>query len=296
MLEILSIGSDITERKHIEEELEKHRLHLEEMVSERTAELEAKQNELEAANNRLKDLDRLKSMFIASMSHELRTPLNSIIGFTGIILQGMTGEINDEQRDQLQRVSKAGKHLLALITDVIDISKIEAGKIEPFAEEFLLDSVINDALSELKLQIRDKGLEIEVSMIPEKIIMRTDRKRLFQCVLNYLSNAVKYTEKGKIAVSAEEHDDKMLLQVTDTGIGIREADLPALFQSFVRLDSSLRMTVSGTGLGLYLTKKLATEVLGGKVGVSSTYGRGSTFTLTIPKELGQKPDRELLTQ
>ncbi|MBI5847946.1 MAG: transporter substrate-binding domain-containing protein [Nitrospirae bacterium] len=296
VLEILSIGSDITERKQTEEELDKHRLHLEEMVNERTVELKAKQTELEAANNKLKDLDRLKSMFIASMSHELRTPLNSIIGFTGIILQGMTGEINAEQRDQLQRVLKAGKHLLALITDVIDISKIEAGKIEAYAEEFPLDSVINDALSELKLPIKEKGLEIGVSMIPEKIILKTDRKRLFQCVLNYLSNAVKYSEKGTITILAEEKGDKMQIKVTDTGIGIKEEDLSRLFQSFIRLDSNLRMTVSGTGLGLYLTKKLATEVLGGEVSVTSTYGKGSTFMLSIPKNLRNKTDQEILPQ
>jgi len=294
VMEILSIGSDITERMQTEKELEKYRHRLEELVKERTADLEAKQKELEAANNKLKDLDRLKSMFIASMSHELRTPLNSIIGFTGIILQGMTGEINDEQRDQLQRVSRAGKHLLSLITDVIDISKIEAGKIEPYAEEFTVDSVINDALSELKLPIKEKGLEVEVDSTPIKL--KTDRKRLFQCVLNYISNAVKYTEKGKIAVIAEEKGDTMQITVTDTGIGIKEEDIPRLFQSFIRLDSSLRMTVSGTGLGLYLTKKLATDVLGGEVSVISTYGKGSTFMLSIPKDLKSKSVEDPLSR
>ena len=246
--------------------------------------------------DRLIALDRLKSMFIASMSHELRTPLNSIIGFTGIILQGMTGDINEEQRDQLQRVSRAGKHLLTLITDVIDISKIEAGKIEAYAEEFPLESVLSDALSEMKLQIKEKGLEIEVSMVPEKIVLKTDKKRLFQCVLNYLSNAVKYTEKGKITIFAEAKGDIMQLRVTDTGIGIKEEDLPVLFQSFVRLDSPLKMTVTGTGLGLYLTKKLATEVLGGEVSATSTYGKGSTFTLSIPVDLRNKQSKDKLKE
>ena len=306
VMEILSIGSDITGHKQAEEELRKHREHLEQLVLARTADLQKsqlaltnmvedlnlKKEELEAANIKLKELDRLKSMFVASMSHELRTPLNSIIGFTGIILQGMTGEINDEQKDQLQRVFKAGKHLLALITDVIDISKIEAGKIEAYAEEFPLDSVLNDALSELKLQIREKELEVEVAMIPEKIILKTDRKRLFQSVLNFLSNAVKYTENGKITVVAEEKGDKINLNVTDTGIGIKEEDLPMLFQSFVRLDSALKMTVSGTGLGLYLTKKLVTEVLGGEVSATSIYGKGSTFSLIVPKHLVNKTDVE----
>lgn len=267
-------------------ELKQINQEMEQRIAERTI-------ELTAANIKLQEVDKLKSMFIASMSHELRTPLNSIIGFTGIILQGMAGELNEEQRDQLQRVSKAGKHLLALITDVIDISKIEAGKIEAYAEEFQIDSLLKDVLSNLKLQIREKGLEIEVSIVPDKIILRTDRKRLFQSVLNYLSNAVKFTEKGKITIFAEEKGDVVQLSVTDTGIGIKEEDLPMLFQSFVRLDSPLKMTVTGTGLGLYLTKKLVTEVLGGEVSATSTYGKGSTFTLSIPKDLSNKQSKDL---
>jgi signal transduction histidine kinase/sensor domain CHASE-containing protein len=280
------------------EEITHHAKNLENTVRERTAELKRNQTallsivedlrlmteELKVANDRLQELDRLKSMFIASMSHELRTPLNSIIGFTAIILQGMTGEINEEQRDQLQRVSKAGKHLLALITDVIDVSKIETGKIDAYIEEFPLDALLNDALSNLKLQIKEKGLEIEVGTTPEKIFLKTDRKRLLQCILNYLSNAVKFTEKGQVTLLAEEKGGTIELKVTDTGIGIKEEDLPMLFQSFVRLESPLKMTVSGTGLGLYLTKKLVTEVLGGEVSVTSSYGKGSTFALRIPKE------------
>ncbi len=284
------LGREINIRKQAEIQLQASQKELMNMVKD----LNLKKEELESANNKLKDLDRLKSMFIASMSHELRTPLNSIIGFTGIILQGMTGEINDEQKDQLQRVLKAGKHLLALITDVIDISKIEAGKIEAFIDEFTLNNVLNEVVSNLKLQIKEKNLEIEIRTIPEKIILKNDRKRFFQCVLNYLSNAVKYSEKGKITVFAEEKEGKLHLSVTDTGIGIKEKDLPTLFQSFVRLDSSLKMTVAGTGLGLYLTKKLVTEVLGGEVSVTSVYGQGSTFSLIIPINLSNKNGQDSL--
>ncbi|MBM4137650.1 MAG: PAS domain S-box protein [Nitrospira sp.] len=185
---------DVTDSKKVEEELRKYREHLEDLIKERTA-------ELEQANIKLKEFDRLKSMFIASMSHELRTPLNSIIGFTGIILQGMVGEISKEQRDMLQRSYSSAKHLLSLISDVIDISKIETGKIEPNIEEFLLNDVVNEAISDLKTEIERKGLSLEVS-IPENLKLKTDRRRLLQCILNYLSNAVKFTEKGSVRITA----------------------------------------------------------------------------------------------
>ncbi|MCK5340457.1 MAG: hypothetical protein KAJ60_05240, partial [Desulfobulbaceae bacterium] len=237
--------------------------------------------ELEAANEKLKELDRLKSMFIASMSHELRTPLNSIIGFTGIILQGLAGEINEEQKDQLQRVYGAARHLLALITDVIDISKIEAGRLDVYAEEFNLGGVVKEAVSSISTQLKDKGLELAVK-IPKELQLKTDRRRLLQCILNYLSNAVRYTEKGEISLVAVETNGTLEVRVTDTGIGIREEDLPILFTSFARLDSPLRTKTPGTGLGLYLTKKIVSEMLGGSVSVESEYGTGSTFIFLIP--------------
>jgi len=246
--------------------------------------LKERSKELAEANIRLKELDRLKSMFIASMSHELRTPLNSIIGFTGLILQGLAGEINAEQKDQLQRVYGSAKHLLALISDVIDISKIEAGKVEVYTEEFQLEGVIEEAVSSIKTQIDDKRLDLEI-IIPQGLRLKTDRKRLLQCVLNYLSNAVKFTEKGNIRIAAEEIDGTVKITVKDSGIGIKKEDMTKLFNSFVRLDSPLRFTTLGTGLGLYLTKKLATEMLKGLVSVESSYGKGSTFMLEVPKEI-----------
>ena len=325
------LREDVTQRRRAEEELNKHREHLEELVRDRTKDVEDAQKalvnlledvnlskqDLESANEKLKELDHLKSMFIASMSHELRTPLNSIIGFTGIILQGMTGEINPEQRDQLQRVYGSAKHLLALINDVIDISKIEAGKFEVNVEEFELNEVIREAVSNLTPEITNKGLDLEINL-PQDTQLMTDRKRLLQCVLNYLSNAVKFTEKGGIRIAVHEDEgmrdvrtrdegrkdegrkdegrgtkgeeatgrpSSIVISVADTGIGIKEEDVPKLFGSFVRLDSPIRTTTLGTGLGLYLTRKIATEMLGGEVFVESTYGEGSTFGMRIPKEI-----------
>ncbi len=299
------LAKEITERKHAEEDLERYRMHLEELVKERTHELEGKTEELkgsekelialledtneikadlEKANEKLKELDKLKSMFIASMSHELRTPLNSIIGFTGIILQGLVGSINEEQKDQLQRVYNSAKHLLNLISDVIDISKVEGGMVEAYVEEFHLEKIIEEAVSSLKVQIDDKKLDLEI-IESKGIKMKTDSRRLLQCILNILSNAIKFTEKGKIGVATSEKNDMIEIKVEDTGIGIAEKDITRLFGSFVRLDSHLKTATLGTGLGLYLTKKIATEILGGSISVESTYGEGSTFTLCIPKEI-----------
>lgn len=307
VLEILSIGSDITERKQTEAELEKYRLHLEELVNERTADLKAKRNELErsqkalqllledvnkakkeleTANERLKELDRLKSMFIASMSHELRTPLNSIIGFTGMTLQGLSGELNDEQKDNLARVYQSAKHLLALITDVIDISKIEAGRLDSFPEEVSLRNIIDEAIATVEPQLNDKRLTLTVD-VPAGVKLNTDRKRLLQCLINFLSNGVKFTEKGGITITARERAADVEISVTDTGIGITEKEMPKLFEAFERLDTHLRVKAGGTGLGLYLTKKLATDILKGSISVQSMEGHGSTFTLRVPRDLYQ---------
>jgi signal transduction histidine kinase len=240
--------------------------------------------ELEEANNKLKELDKLKSMFIASMSHELRTPLNSIIGFTGVILQGMTGEINERQQDQLSRVYRSSKHLLSLISDVIDISKIEAGRIDVYSEQFELIEIINEAVQSIQPQLKEKNLSLEVT-VPDNLQMKTDRKRLFQCLINYLSNSVKFTEQGSIKISAREIGDQVEITVTDTGIGIEKQDLVKLFEAFERLDSHLRVKAGGTGLGLYLTRKLATELLKGTIMVISEPGKGSTFGLCIQKNI-----------
>ncbi|MET0084075.1 MAG: transporter substrate-binding domain-containing protein [Sedimenticola sp.] len=239
---------------------------------------------LRLANERLKELDKLKSMFIASMSHELRTPLNSILGFTGILLQELIGDLNTRQRDVLQRVRQAGRHLLGLISDVIDISKIEAGRIDTYAEDLLLDELLQEALDGLIPQAEAKGLFVVIE--GEKgLKLHTDQQRLLQCVLNYLSNAVKFTEQGRITVKARGVEEQVEITVTDTGIGIAEEEQSRLFEAFERLDSHLRVKAGGTGLGLYLTKKIVTELLAGSIFLESRPGEGSTFGLRIPRKL-----------
>ena len=243
-------------------------------------------DKLEKANIRLQELDRLKSLFIASMSHELRTPLNSIIGFTGVILQGMSGDLNSRQQDQLNRVYRSAKHLLALITDVIDISKIEAGRMEVYPEPFILTELIQEVIAGIQPQLNAKKLSHAMD-VPDDLKMNTDRKRLLQCIINYASNAVKFTEKGAIKISARQIDDEVEILVHDSGIGIDERDIPKLFEAFERLETHLKIKAGGTGLGLYLTRKLATDLLQGTTLVESQPGKGSTFGIRIPKNLGK---------
>jgi PAS domain S-box-containing protein len=277
---------DITERKRTETELHNYRVHLELLVQDRTA-------ELERANVRLQEMDRLKSMFIASTSHELRTPLNAIIGFTGMTIQGLSGPLNEEQRDNLARVYQSAKHLLALITDIIDISKIEAGKIGSFTEEFPLKELVDEAIDTVTPQLQEKGLPLERE-IPAGLMVYADRKRLLQCLVNLLSNAAKFTEKGRIVVAARESEGRLELSVTDSGVGIAERDLPRLFKPFERLESRLRIQAGGTGLGLYLTSKLVADILCGTIAVVSREGEGSTFTLSLPRDVrsvAEPPDQ-----
>jgi len=254
---------DVTERKRME------------------AKLEQKTIELEQVNIRLQEMDRLKSIFLASMSHELRTPLNSIIGFTSLILEGMVGEINEEQRIQLTLVKCSADHLLSLINDVFDISKIEAGKVEFSLEEFRLNDVIEEVVESFSPIANLKSTEIFEEM-PKGITLFSDRRRVKQVLMNLISNAVKFTEQGSVKIVGRVlRDDILEISVIDTGIGIRKEDMNRLFMPFQQVDTSLTKKHEGTGLGLHLTKKIVT-LLGGNISAKSEYGKGSEFTFTIP--------------
>lgn len=254
------------------------------LLIQKNHEIADKLIEVEQLNAKLKRSDQYKSIFLASMSHELRTPLNSIIGYTGIILMGMTGDLNEEQQKQLLKVKNNANHLLSLINDILDISKIEAGKVELSVEEFKLADVTDEVIEALRPLAQEKNIDL-LSNVNKYLLVNTDKRRLKQVVLNIISNAVKYSEKGSIDVFTEYINEfRFRLTVIDTGIGISEEEMARLFQPFQQIDTSLTRKNSGTGLGLYLCRKLM-SLLGGHIDVRSTLGEGSKFFIEMPIKL-----------
>jgi signal transduction histidine kinase len=272
--EILSVGTDITERKRADEAIRELNATLEGRVAERTA-------ELEIARDRAESADRLKSAFLATMSHELRTPLNSIIGFTGVLLQKLAGPLNDEQVKQLTMVQVSAHYLLALINDVLDISKIEAGQIEIVKQPFDMRLVIEEALRTTSPLAAKKGLSLVAAIASDVGSMVSDRRRVEQILLNLVNNAIKFTERGEVRVECRIQDGWLETRVRDTGIGIKPEDMDKLFQPFRQIDTGPARRREGTGLGLSICQKLV-QLLGGKTGVESEWGVGSTFTFTLP--------------
>ena len=224
--------------------------------------------------------DHIKSAFLATMSHELRTPLNSIVGFTGILLQGLAGPLNPEQNKQLDMVRSSARHLLALVNDVLDISKIEAGQFEVELAPFDIRESIDKAVSLVGPQAAAKKLDLRIQIAPDLRLVAGDARRFGQILINLLSNAVKFTDRGGVTLSADA-SDAVRVRITDTGIGIRAGDIPLLFQPFRQIESGLARTHEGTGLGLAICRRLA-ELMGGGIAVESEWGKGSTFTVMLP--------------
>jgi signal transduction histidine kinase len=297
--ELLEIIRDITERLEAQKALYQSHLTLEHRVVERTAQLEAANRELDAYSTTIShDLrvaeaaDRVKSAFLATMSHELRTPLNSIIGFTAIVLKGLAGPLTAEQSKQLGMVQGSARHLLDLINDVLDLSKIEAGQLEVHGELFDLRVALEHVTASIAPQADKKGLTLVTVLSPQLGEIMSDRRRVEQIVLNLLSNAVKFTERGSVTLTATmvgavgatpeaALPPAVRIQVADTGIGIKPADLAMLFRPFRQIDGGLARENEGTGLGLAISQRLAT-LLDGEISAASEWQQGSVFTLTLP--------------
>jgi PAS domain S-box-containing protein len=275
------------ENAQLYETNQRHAVELEGRVACRTRELSLAKERAEAA-------DLLKSAFLATMSHELRTPLNSIIGFTGIILQGLAGPLNPEQTKQLEMVRGSARHLLALINDVLDISKIEAGQLEVAIERFDLGATITKVLGIVAPLAEKKGLELHTHISAELEQALGDQRRVEQILLNLLNNAIKFTHRGEIELTAKLVSDfnspggtpeppVIQLSVSDTGMGIKPEDKAILFEPFRQIDTGLARSHEGTGLGLSICKKLM-DMMGGTIDVQSQWGRGSIFTLRFPQQ------------
>jgi protein-histidine pros-kinase len=225
-----------------------------------------------------------KDRFLASMSHELRTPLNAILGFTGTLLMKLPGPLNEDQEKQLRTVQTSARHLLSLINDLLDLAKIESGKVELNLEPVACQGVVQEVVSAMRPAAVAKVLGFEATVSPPDLVVRADRRALNQILLNLTSNAIKFTEKGRVHILAQELQvaGRMMVtfKVSDTGVGIRPQDQDKVFQTFTQLGKRHQ---EGTGLGLHLSRKLA-ELLGGQITFLSEYGKGSTFMLLLAKE------------
>ncbi len=289
---IVSVLHDLTEQAENERlyrELKTFSSQLEDRIRAATSDLTAQNARLQWQSQELEKANRLKSEFLASMSHELRTPINALIGYTALILDRIYGDVNDRQTEALQRIHASAQHLLLLINDILDLAKIEAGRMPLHLEEVELRPLLLEVASQMEPLFKKKGLTFSWEITRDSPPMHTDRTKVKQIMLNLLSNAVKFTHRGNVSVTADMANNFVSISVADTGIGIAEEHLAAIWEDFRQVDQSSTREFGGTGLGLRITKKLV-EALGGHVDLRSTLGEGSTFTVTLPRESESVPD------
>jgi signal transduction histidine kinase len=271
------------EQARLYEATKRHAEELEQRVEERTQALQAANLQLEAAS-------RHKSQFLANMSHELRTPLNAILGYTELILDEIYGEVPGTIREVLGRVDKSGRHLLGLINDVLDISKIEAGELSLSLNDYSMKEVVHTVFTSVESLAAEKKLGLKVTVAPDLSPGRGDERRIAQVLLNLVGNAIKFTEVGEVRIQAQASDGAFLVSVADTGSGIALDDQQKIFEEFQQIDNSITKTKGGTGLGLAIAKRII-EMHGGRIWVESTPGQGSTFSFTVPVQVDRQAER-----
>jgi len=283
-LAIVSVLHDLTEQAENErlyEELKTFSSQLEERIQAATADLAEQNTRLQWQSRELEKANRLKSEFLASMSHELRTPINALIGYASLMLDRIYGDLTPRQEEGLNRIQGAAQHLLALINDILDLAKIEAGRMPLHLDDVTLRDIMTEISQQIEPMVKKKQLTLSVDLPAGEIKLHTDRTKVKQILLNLLSNAVKFTHHGGIWVTVSRDEEDLRFDVRDTGIGIREGDLESIWEDFRQVDQSRTREFGGTGLGLSITRKLV-DALGGHVFAESVYGKGSTFTVVLP--------------
>ena len=282
---------DITERKKTEILRRKFQQELEKEVEYRTKELNEALEKQKLYLNQIENSSRFKTEFMATMSHELRTPLNAIIGFTDLLLENAFGELNEEQLEFVKDIDESSNHLLDMITNILDISRIESGQVTLMVEEIHLNNLVNHVISTLKPLYNEKRLIIDLKGLKKEQLIFADRIKFKQIIYNLFSNAIKFTEKGKVTFEFRDSKNTWEFIVKDTGIGIAEKDFNIIFKEFKRVKSAYIDSIPGSGLGLALTKRIV-NLHGGDILFTSNLGKGTTFTFTIPKNLKKKVNSE----
>lgn len=291
-LAIVSVLHDLTEQvenERLYDELKTFSSQLENRIQAATADLAEQNTRLQWQSRELEKANRLKSEFLASMSHELRTPINALIGYASLMLDRIYGDLTPRQEEGLNRIQGAAQHLLALINDILDLAKIEAGRMPLHLEDVTLGDIVTEITQQIEPLVKKKALKLSVDMPSKGLTLHTDRTKVKQILLNLLSNAVKFTQHGGIWITISRDEEDLRFDVRDTGIGIRESDLESIWEDFRQVDQSRTREFGGTGLGLSITRKLV-DALGGHVFAESVFGVGSTFTVVLPIRSVIRPD------
>ncbi|MCW8803113.1 MAG: ATP-binding protein, partial [Ignavibacteriaceae bacterium] len=280
---LVQMENFVAELKKLNEEYQKQNIHIKQQndtLIQLHNDLKEQAEELERQKEKAEESTQIKSQFLASMSHELRTPMNSILGLTELILE--KASLEDKNRERLEVVLNSGKRLMNLINDILDLSKIEAGKMEIRYEDVILDEVIEEVSASITPLVNKKGIGFQVARsIDTRMLINTDRGKVTQVLINLLGNAVKFTAEGSVTLRISADDNLLNFEVIDTGIGISEQDKNLIFEEFRQADGSITRKYSGTGLGLAISKKIS-DLLGGSISVSSKINEGSTFNFSIP--------------